>query len=83
MPNLLAEAEKGGYAVGYFEAWNLQSLEAVMDAAEETRSPVILGFGGGFLENPQRADSPRLGLHAPGRSGGGHASRHSHCGRRP
>ncbi|WP_219855793.1 class II fructose-bisphosphate aldolase [Candidatus Hakubella thermalkaliphila] len=64
MPNLLAEAEKGADAVGYVEGQNLESLEAVMDAAEETRSPVILGFGGGFLENPQRADSPRLGLYA-------------------
>lgn len=64
MQKLLAEAEKGGYAVGYFEAWNLESLEAVMDAAEETRSPVILGFGGGFLESPHRLDSPHLELYA-------------------
>lgn len=64
MPNLLAEAEKGGYALGYFEAWNLESLEAVMDAAEESRSPVILGFGGGFLENPHRVDLPHLELYA-------------------
>jgi ketose-bisphosphate aldolase len=46
MRELLADAMKRAYAVGYFEAWDLYSLEAVKEAAEETRSPVILGFGG-------------------------------------
>jgi ketose-bisphosphate aldolase len=46
MRELLADAIKRGYAVGYFEAWDLYSLEAVKEAAEETDSPVILGFGG-------------------------------------
>ena len=41
---LMAHAESEGYAVGYFESWNLESLLAVADAAERTRSPVILGF---------------------------------------
>ena len=31
---LLADACVGGYAVGYFEAWDLYSLEAVAEAAE-------------------------------------------------
>ena len=43
---LMARAQQGAYAVGYFESWNLGSLEAVAHAAEATRSPVILGFGG-------------------------------------
>ena len=43
---LMADAERGGYAVGYFESWNLESLLAVADAAETTRAPVILGFSG-------------------------------------
>ena len=30
---LMADAERGGYAVGYFESWNLESLLAVADAA--------------------------------------------------
>ncbi len=34
---LMDEAERGGYAVGYFESWNLESLLAVADAAERTR----------------------------------------------
>ena len=44
-PELLAGARAGGYAVGYFEAWDTYSLEAVMRAAELERSPVIIGFG--------------------------------------
>jgi len=43
--DLLADARRGGYAVGYFEAWDSYSLEAVLEAAELEHSPVILGFG--------------------------------------
>jgi ketose-bisphosphate aldolase len=49
MSRLLRHARAHNYAVGYFEAWNLESILAVKDAAEETDSPVILGFNGGFL----------------------------------
>ena len=45
LPELLAAARAGGYAVGYFEAWDSYSLEAVAQAAEAERAPVILGFG--------------------------------------
>jgi ketose-bisphosphate aldolase len=45
MRELLQKAVAGGYAVGYFETWDQYSLEAVLEAAEESRSPVILGFG--------------------------------------
>ncbi len=45
MDRILARAQHGGYAVGYFEAWDQYSLEAVIEAAEETESPAILGFG--------------------------------------
>jgi len=45
MPKLLADARSGGYAVGYFEAWDLASLEAVVEAAEAEQAPVVLGFG--------------------------------------
>jgi len=54
LSRLLRHARENGYAVGYFEAWNLESLLAVKDAAEEADSPVILGFNGGFLGNPRR-----------------------------
>ncbi len=45
MTNLLQAALDGGYALGYFEAWDTYSLEAVLEAAEAEASPVILGFG--------------------------------------
>src|SRR5437660_11799217 len=46
MTTLLNHALDDGYGVGYFEAWDSYSLEAVLEAAEEEASPVILGFGG-------------------------------------
>jgi ketose-bisphosphate aldolase len=45
LPYLLAKAREGGYALGYFEAWDSYSLEAVIEAAEAENAPVILGFG--------------------------------------
>ena len=48
--DLLAEALRHQYAVGYFEAWDVYSLEAVVEAAEEEKLPVILGFGGAMME---------------------------------
>jgi ketose-bisphosphate aldolase len=50
MRNILATALAEGYAVGYFEAWDPYSLEAVLEVAEEARSPVILGFGCQVIE---------------------------------
>ncbi len=51
---LMSAAEEGGYAVGYFESWSLESLLAVADAADATRSPVILGFSGLYLFEERR-----------------------------
>jgi len=48
----LNEAGSGGYALGYFEAWDMYSLEAVIEAAEQERSPVVLGFGGMMMDQP-------------------------------
>ena len=59
---LMTQAEAGGYAVGYFESWNLESLLAVVDAAEAAQSPVILGFSGIYLG----ASAPRDGRSAFG-----------------
>lgn len=50
LSDLLAEAESGGYALGYFEAWDTYSMEAVAEAAEAERSPVVLGFGGMMMD---------------------------------
>jgi fructose-bisphosphate aldolase class II len=52
MTTLMQDALNGGYGVGYFEAWDTYSLEAVVEAAEETNSPVILGFGGMMASAP-------------------------------
>ncbi|KAF5179634.1 D-tagatose-1,6-bisphosphate aldolase subunit GatY [Thalictrum thalictroides] len=40
--DLLLDAQKGGYAVGAFNVYNLEGVEAVVAAAEEERSPAIL-----------------------------------------
>ena len=46
---LIQSARKQRYALGYFESWNLESFQGVLDAAEMTSSPVIIGFNGDFL----------------------------------
>ena len=63
VPHLLRDCQAGGYAVGYFESWNLESLQGVIDAAEHTRSPVVIGFNGEFLGSQQRLASERLILY--------------------
>lgn len=54
MKEILVKAQKERYAVGYFESWNLESLQSVINAAEEECSPVIVGFSGRFLAEPGR-----------------------------
>src|SRR5436305_4037454 len=63
-PSLMAAAERGSYAVGYFESWNLESLLAVADAAEAVRSPVILGFSGIYLPHRSRVACDPLAPYA-------------------
>jgi ketose-bisphosphate aldolase len=50
LSKLLKTAQESKYAVGYFEAWDLYSFEAVLEAAEEENAPVVLGFGGTMME---------------------------------
>jgi ketose-bisphosphate aldolase len=57
---LMTAAEAGGYAVGYFESWNMESLFAVADAAVSMRSPVILGFSGVHLPVAESGKKERL-----------------------
>jgi fructose-bisphosphate aldolase, class II len=61
---LIRHAREHGYALGYFESWNLESLQGVLDAAETTRSPIIIGFNGEFLSHPDRKVSERLQCYA-------------------
>ena len=42
MRQLLDEASKGGYGVGAFNVNNMEQIQAIMEAAKETRSPVII-----------------------------------------
>jgi ketose-bisphosphate aldolase len=61
---LVRHARHNRYALGYFESWNLESLQGVLDAAEATRSPVIIGFNGDFLSRPDRLLVERLHCYA-------------------
>lgn len=61
---MMTTARDERYAVGYFESWNLESLQGVVDAAESTRSPIVLGFNGDFLSRPDREAHERLELYA-------------------
>jgi ketose-bisphosphate aldolase len=61
---LVQHARQHRYALGYFESWNLESLQGVLDAAEATQSPIIIGFNGEFLSHPDRKLSERLQWYA-------------------
>jgi ketose-bisphosphate aldolase len=57
---LLDHACRNGYGIGYFESWNVESLQGVIDAAEETRSPIIIGFNGEFMSHSKRLAAERI-----------------------
>jgi ketose-bisphosphate aldolase len=61
---LMNDAQRGGYAVGYFESWNLESLQGVIEAAEQTRSPIIIGFNGEFLSQRTGATKQDLAVYS-------------------
>ena len=46
---LMAAAKRGGYAMGYFEPWDLASLQAVLRGAERAAAPVMVGLSGLYL----------------------------------
>jgi ketose-bisphosphate aldolase len=60
---MIERAVREKYALGYFESWSIDSLQGVVDAAEESRSPIILGFNGAFLSGERQARE-RLALYA-------------------
>ena len=68
---VLKDAQKGGYAVGLFNTTDTDMLEGVISAAEELRSPVIIGtaevllpsgelklIGSALIEAAKRASVP-------------------------
>jgi len=61
--DLLKHARDNRYAVGYFEAWSLESLLAIVRAAESARSPVMTGFCGEYLVNPTRKFTEEVRLY--------------------
>lgn len=50
MRELLQEADKGGYAVGAFNANNMEIVQAIIEAAQEESSPVILQASQGAVK---------------------------------
>jgi len=61
---LITQAMHQGYAVGYFESWSLDSFQGVIDAAEETRSPILIGVNGAFLSREGRLAEECLSWYA-------------------
>jgi len=68
MRDALAHARRNAYAIGYFESWDLESLLPVINAAEATDSPVIVGFNGGFIGSKERRK--RIDIRMYGEIGG-------------
>jgi ketose-bisphosphate aldolase len=64
MKEILEDARHRGYSACYCESWNLESLQAVVEAAEAERSPIIAGFNGGFLLRSGRTTFEQLGYYA-------------------
>lgn len=69
MPNvsvreLMEDAQRRIYAVGYFESWDYESALAVAKAAQNKNSPVIIGFSGIYLPSTERVYKSNLKLYA-------------------
>jgi len=52
---ILKKAREEGYGVGAFDVNNMEFLQAVLEAAEEQRSPVILALSEGAMKHGGRA----------------------------
>jgi fructose-bisphosphate aldolase class II len=50
MRQILDEAAKGGYGVGAFNVNNMEQIQAIMQAASETQSPVVIQASRGALK---------------------------------
>jgi ketose-bisphosphate aldolase len=51
LSHVLNPARQGKYAIGAFNIYNLETVDAVLAAANELRSPVIIAFGERYLKN--------------------------------
>lgn len=61
---LLKHAKENKYAVGYFESWNLESTLAVVRAAENLKSPVMIGVCGTYIGEPNRKYKESINVYA-------------------
>lgn len=57
---LFSVAREAGFAVGFFESWDIASTQGVIDAAEEANAPVIIGFNGEFMSSDERVSAERI-----------------------
>jgi ketose-bisphosphate aldolase len=62
--DLFKDAEKRKYALGFFETWDFESTLAVVKAAENKRSPVIIGYSGIYFSHPERVYKNYFGTYA-------------------
>lgn len=60
---LMEQAAKHQYAVGYFESWNLESTLAVVRAAENVKSPVMIGVCGTYIGEAKRKYKESLAVY--------------------
>lgn len=60
MKEILKDTQDRKYIVGYFEAWDYGSLNATLKAAEEMKSPIIIGFGGRSFKTSVGWDKVKL-----------------------
>ena len=59
--DMLTKAKAGHYAVGQFNINNLEWTKAILQTAEELKSPVILGVSEGagkYMRNPELLELP-------------------------
>ncbi|MDR2246505.1 MAG: class II fructose-bisphosphate aldolase [Treponema sp.] len=50
MKEILADARKRGYGIGYYNGVNLEMIRAYIRAAEDCKSPIIIGIAEGLMK---------------------------------
>jgi len=63
MKEMLVAARAGKYAVGAFEVWNLESVQAVIAVAEQLNQPVILQIGPYEIDHAGLEDISHIALY--------------------
>ena len=63
---MLLKAQKGGYAVGAFNAENMEMVKAIIQAAEELKAPVAYPEGVGPGTYEAEPEEEPAGIASPG-----------------